>query len=222
MDLIAIAHPKFRPWLIDEAKRLGLVYRDQAFTPGKRGEYPESLETYRTTRAGLEIFLRPVKINDEPLLKDLYYSLSDTSLHRRFISERKDMPHERLQDFVIIDYTKEMVILAVLKKEEKEEVIGMGEYAIDETTHTAEVAFAIKDEYQNRGVGLEILSYLTFLAKRQGLLGFTAEVLMENQPMLHLFEKMGFDIEKRTTTGVYELKMRFREPHLSSIPDSGS
>jgi len=39
---------------------------------------------------------------------------------------------------------------------------------------------------------------LTFLAKRQGLLGFTAEVLMENQPMLHLFEKMGFDIEKRT------------------------
>src|SRR5512139_2578517 len=211
MDLIAIAHPKFRTWLIREAKNLSLIYKDQAFIPGKKGEYPEGLETYRTTEEKLEIFLRPVKINDEPLLKNFFYSLSDTSLHRRFISERKDMPHERLQEFVIIDYTKEMVILAVLKKGEKEEVIGMGQYGIDETTHTAEVAFAIRDEYQNKGVGSEILAYLTFLAKRQGLLGFTAEVLMENQPMLHLFEKMGFDIEKRTTTGVYELKMGFRE-----------
>ena len=210
MDLIAVAHPKFRPWLIEEAKRLGLIYRDQAFIPGKRGEYPEILETYRTTEEGLEILLRPVKMNDEPLLKDFFYSLSDTSLHRRFISERKDMPHEWLQSFVVIDYTREMVILAVLKKGEKEEVIGMGQYGIDEGTRTAEVAFAVRDEYQNKRVGLEILKYLTFLAKRQGLLGFTAEVLMENQPMLHLFEKMGFDIEKRRTTGVYELKMGFR------------
>jgi acyl-CoA hydrolase/GNAT superfamily N-acetyltransferase len=212
MDLIAIAHPNFRPWLIEEAKRLGLIYRDQAFIPGEKGIYPEDLETYRTTEAGLEIFLRPVKINDESLLKDFFYSLSDTSLYRRFISERKDMPHERLQDFVIIDYTKEMVILAVLKKGEKEEVIGMGQYGINEGTHTAEVAFAVQDEYQNKGVGSEILSYLTFLAKRRGLLGFTAEVLRENQPMLHLFEKMGFIIEKRSSTSVLELKMAFREP----------
>jgi GNAT superfamily N-acetyltransferase len=87
----------------------------------------------------------------------------------------------------------------------------MGQYGIDEATHTAEAAFAVQDQYQNKGVGLEILSYLTLLAKRRGLLGFTAEVLRENQPMLHLFEKMGFDIEKRTVTGVYELKMAFRE-----------
>ncbi|HOE21372.1 MAG TPA: acetyl-CoA hydrolase/transferase C-terminal domain-containing protein, partial [Spirochaetota bacterium] len=37
MDLIAIAHPKFRPWLIEEAKKDGLIYRDQAFIPGKKG-----------------------------------------------------------------------------------------------------------------------------------------------------------------------------------------
>jgi hypothetical protein len=48
------------------------------------------------------------------------------------------------------------------------------------------------------------------LAKRVGLLGFTAEVLVENKPMLHLFEKMGFDIQKRSGSGVYELKMAFR------------
>ena len=56
-----------------------------------------------------------------------------------------------------------------------------------------------------------MLSYLTYLAKREGLLGFTAEVLVENRPMLHLFEKMGFDTQKRSEQGVYEMKMAFRE-----------
>jgi acyl-CoA hydrolase/GNAT superfamily N-acetyltransferase len=212
MALIAIAHPKFQPWLIQEAKKLNLIYKDQAFIPGKRGQYPEELETYRTTKSGLEILLRPVRISDEHLLKDFFYSLSDTSLYKRFISMRKEMPHERLQEFVVIDYTREMVILATLQKAEGvEEVVGIGQYSIDERTNTAEVAFVVRDDYQGKGIGTELLAYLTYLAKRQGLHGFTAEVLEENRPMLHLFEKMGFDIEKRRAEGVYELKMAFRE-----------
>jgi acyl-CoA hydrolase/ribosomal protein S18 acetylase RimI-like enzyme len=210
MELIAIAHPTFRPWLIEEAKKLNLIYPDQAFIPGRRGEYPEHLETRRTTRSGLEILLRPVKISDEPPLKDFFYSLSDNSLYRRFISVRKDMPHERLQEFVIIDYTQQMVVLAVIPQGEKEIVVGMGQYSIIETTHTAEVGFAVRDDYQNKGIGSEMLSYLTYLAKRQGLLGFYAEVLAENRPMLHLFDKMGFDIKKRREEGVYELEMMFK------------
>ncbi|MBN1613206.1 MAG: GNAT family N-acetyltransferase [Deltaproteobacteria bacterium] len=210
MSLISIAHPKFRPWLIEEAKKRDLIFRDQAFIPGKRGEYPEALETYRTTRTGLQVLLRPVKIKDEPLLKDFFYALSDTSLYRRFLSLRKDMPHERLQDFVIIDYTKELVILAVIGSEKNELIVGVGQYGIDEATHTAEVAFAVRDDHQNRGIGGELLTYLTYLAKREGLLGFTAEVLVDNQPMLHVFEQGGFDIKKKSDAGVYDLKLAFR------------
>jgi len=211
MELISIAHPKFKPWLIEEAKQAGWIYKDQAFIPGERGRYPEDLETYRTTRTGLDILFRPVKISDEPLLKDFFYSLSDNSMYRRFISYRKDMPHERLQEFVIIDFTKEIVILAVVQKEDQEVVVGVGQYGIDEMTHTAEVAFAVRDGYHNQGIATELLSYLTYLAKRQGLLGFTAEVLVENKPMLRVFEKGGFDVQKRASAGVYELKMAFRE-----------
>jgi acyl-CoA hydrolase/GNAT superfamily N-acetyltransferase len=209
MELIAIAHPKFRPWLIGEAKKNNLIYRDQAFIPGKAGEYPEELEAYRTTGNGLEILLRPVRISDEPLIKDFFYSLSDKSLYRRFMSQRQDMPHDRLQEFVVIDYTKEMVILAVIPEGEKETLAGLGQYSINEGTHTADVALVVKDEFQNRGIGTELLNYLTQLAKRQGLHGFTAEVLAENKPMLHLFEKAGFDMEKGLSSGVYELNISF-------------
>ncbi len=208
MELIAIAHPKFRPGLIEQAKELNLIYADQAFIPGKKGEYPEELETYRTTKDGQEVLFRPVKISDEPLLKDFFYSLSDKSMYRRFISFRTDMPHERLQEFVIIDYTKEMAVLAVIQDGEREDIAGLGQYTINETNHSADVAFTVKDEYQNRGIGTELLSYLTQLAKRQGLLGFTAEVLVENEPMLHVFEKL-LDVKKSVDSGVYYLDMDF-------------
>jgi acyl-CoA hydrolase/L-amino acid N-acyltransferase YncA len=210
MALISIAHPKFRPWLIEEAKKRGLIFKDQAFIPGKQGEYPADLETYATTKTGMQIFIRPVKINDEPLLKDFFYSLSDRSIERRFISARKDMPHERLQNFVIIDYTKEVVLVVIRGEENNQYIAAVGQYGIDEATHTAEVAFAVRDDQQNSGIGFELLKYLTYLAKRQGLLGFAADVLVENKPMLHVFEKGGFDIKKKMDSGVYELTLKFK------------
>jgi len=213
MDLIAIAHPRFRPWLIEAARKRSLIYKDQVFIPGERGMYPEDLETYRTTRKGLEIFLRPVKITDETILKDFFYDLSEDSMYMRFFSTRRDMPHKRLQEFVVVDWSRKMEILAVIKENERdrETIIGVGQYELIPDNYLAEVAIVVRDEYQGRGVGGELLSYLTYIARRDGLLGFTAETLVENKAIVGLFEKMGFHTEKRREEGVYEMKMLFRK-----------
>ncbi len=211
MELISIAHPKFRPWLIEEAKKSSLIYQDQKFIPGERGEYPGHLETFRTTKTGLEILLRPVKISDEPLLKEFFHRFSDESLYLRFFSMRQDLPQEFVQKFVVIDYTRQMVVLAILQAEGKEKVIAVGQYWIQEGTHTGNVAFAVRDDYQKQGVGSVLFSYLTYLGRKQGLHGFTAEVLMDNRAALRLCATMGFDIEKTWSAGVYNLKMMFRK-----------
>ncbi len=212
MALISIAHPKFQSWLIEEAKKLSLIYKDQAYIPGKGGEYPEDLETLTTTKSGLKILIRPVRISDEPLLKDFFYSLSETTIYRRFIMDRKEMPHEKLQGtFVVIDYTKQMVILAVVEEEGRETITGVAQFRGHEGSHTAEVAIVVKDAFQNRGIGTELLRHLTYIAKRQGLLGFSAEVLKENRIMLHLFEKIGFTMEKESLPDVYSLRLGFKE-----------
>jgi acyl-CoA hydrolase/GNAT superfamily N-acetyltransferase len=210
MELIAIAHPKFRQWLIEEAKKANLIYKDQAFIPGEKGEYPESLETFRTTQTGLEVLLRPVKISDEPLVKEFFHGVSDESLYRRFFSIRQDLPHELLQRFAIVDYTKQMVILAVIPQGPKEEIIGIGQYWIQEEMHTADVAFAVRDDYHNKGIGYELFQYLFHLARRRGLLGFTADVLMDNRAMMRLCRKMGLEVVRTDESGVYNLKMMFR------------
>jgi acyl-CoA hydrolase/GNAT superfamily N-acetyltransferase len=210
MSLIAVAHPKFRPQLVEEAKKLNLIYRDQTFIPGEKGEYPEYIETVRTTQKGQVLHLRPVRIDDEPLIKDFFYDLSDKSLQTRFMTSRRDVPHEMRQQFVVIDYTREMVILATIEKNGKEVVVGMGQASKDLNALTAEAAFAVRDSYQGKGIGSELLSYLTFLAKKEGLQGFTAEVLVENKSMLHVFEKAFPDMKKKVEAGTYELIMRFQ------------
>ena len=208
MALIAIAHPKFRPWLIAEAKKRHLIYSDQAFIPGKEGEYPEDMETRVTLKGGEEIFFRSVKISDEPLLKEFFYSLSPQTMFRRFVSTRRDMPHERLQEFVIINNAEEVSIQAIIRDDPKEELVGIGRYYLDVNTHTAEVAFTVKDSFHNRGIGTELLDYLIYLAKKRGLIGFVAELLTENKPMLHVLSKAGFQIV-RTENNMHFMKMEF-------------
>ncbi len=210
MALIAIAHPDFQPWLLEEAKKAHLIYEDQAFMPGTRGIYPEHLETFRTTRKGLRIFLRPVKITDEGLMKEFFYSLSPKSMHKRFMSYRVEMPHERLQQYLPVDYEKDMAIVALVKEGDNEVLVGLAQYFLNRDRHTAEVAIVVRDSFQNKSVGTEMLFYLTAIARQRGLLGYTAEVLLDNEPMLRLFDKLGFDIERRWDEDTYSLDIPFK------------
>jgi acyl-CoA hydrolase len=100
MELIAIAHPKFRPWLIEEAKKLNLIDQKQKFVPGPRGKYMEEYEAHRTTKTGLELLLRPIRISDETRVREFFNSLSDKSLYLRFFTPRAYVPHESLQDIM--------------------------------------------------------------------------------------------------------------------------
>ncbi|MDM8530873.1 GNAT family N-acetyltransferase [Anaerolineales bacterium HSG25] len=210
MALTAVAHPDFRSWLIEEARQRKLIYLDQTYMPGEKGAYPSNLENFRTTKTGLEVFMRPLKISDEPMLKTFFYDLTEQSLYTRFMAVRNEMPHERLQNFMMIDYTKDMVILALLPDEEREILVGVGEYYLNPDAHTAEASFLVQDGYQGQGLGTELLIYMTQIAKKQGLLGFSAETLMENIPMLRVFENV-HEAKKTFEDGIYFLDMPFRK-----------
>ncbi|MBN1289086.1 MAG: GNAT family N-acetyltransferase [Actinobacteria bacterium] len=225
MELISIAHPDFRLQLIEEAKQCHLIYQDQKFVPGKEGEYPEELERFRTISDGTEILMRPAKISDEPLIKDFFYSLSDKSNYRRFFTLMRYMPHKVLQDFVAVDYTKKMVILALLEEDEKETVIGVGQYAVLGETRTAEVAIAIRDEYQNRGIGTALFKHLGLIAKREGLHGFSGDYIAENIAISRLVRKLDSEVKEEISQGVCHFETVFEGPskqELKQTEEQGS
>lgn len=206
MSLIAIAHPKFRPWLVEEAKKRNLVYKDQAFFPGEKGEYPEHLETHRTTRQDVRLFLRPVKISDEPLIKDFYYALSDKSIYQRFMSFRRHLPHSELQkQFVVIDYTSEMAILALKKHRGQEVIAGSAQYYILEGTLSAEISIIVRDDFQKMGIGFELFSYMVTIAKNQGLHTLIADIMPDNIALFSLIEKMDLKFDRKWESGLIHI-----------------
>jgi RimJ/RimL family protein N-acetyltransferase len=117
-----------------------------------------------------------------------------------------------LQDYVVVDYSKDMAIVALLWQGEAmdEKAVGVCRYYLDNSAHTAEISFAVPDNYQSMGIATTMLTYLTTIARDRGLLGFTAEVLAVNHPMLHIFKQAGFEIDRTASEGnIYHLSKIF-------------
>ncbi len=204
MALINIAHPKFRKELLEAAKRLHFVYPDQLI-PTSIDLYPEQYESSEKI-AGQEILIRPVRAADEPLLKDLFYSLSDESIYRRYFNVIRYMPHERLQEELDLDYETRMAVAALVERQGVEDMVGLAQYVLDVSTNYAEAAFLVRDDWQGKGLGGMLVRTIVAIAQDKGVKGITATVMPENRAMLHLFYKLGFTVESRLEEGAYHLE----------------
>jgi len=69
----------------------------------------------------------------------------------------------------------------------------------------AEVAVAVIDEFQRRGLGSVLLAELARVARQHGIKTFQLIVLPENREMLALLRKMGWIHQAKLVGGVYEI-----------------
>ncbi|MHC4698292.1 MAG: GNAT family N-acetyltransferase [Planctomycetota bacterium] len=211
LALIQIAHPKFRPWLLAEAKGRNLVYPDQIELPVTTPIYPDHLERWIELKDKSRLFLRPLKLTDEPLLRDMFYKLSPESVHHRFFHMIKAMPHEKLQDMLRVDYESDMVLVTLTGSGEHAAIVGIAHYSNDRRTNFAEAAFLVRDDWQGKGIGTALVTILTEVARSHGIAGFTASVLSQNHGMLRVFHKWGYPVKSELESGVYNLKIPFTE-----------
>jgi len=212
LALITLAHPRFRERLLNQAKKLRYVYQDQILPPVYEPLYPGQWETYQIFPGELKVFFRPIKPTDERALQEFFYSLPDQDIYYRFLTAMKVFPHRNTQAMCNIDYEHEMAIVGVLGDIGNEKIIALGRYILDQKTNMAEVDFAVRAEYQKRGIGTFLLHYLCEIAKSKGIKGFCAYVLASNRKMLSVFHKVGYVIHSHLEEGVYEIWFRFDEP----------
>ena len=103
-----------------------------------------------------------------------------------------------------------MAIVGTLPEAHGEDIIAVGRYYLDPKTNRAEVAFVVRDDWQNRGIGtLPASTTSPTIAKRNGISGFTAEVLRENKRMQAVFNHSGLKVKSRLTDDVYSYEMEF-------------
>jgi ribosomal protein S18 acetylase RimI-like enzyme len=169
-------------------------------------------ETERTTRTGIKITLRPVRSKDKELLRFFAESLSEEDLYFRFF--RHVQPTEDLlKRLVNIDPTKQIAVLALVGSGETEKIVGVGRCFIDRRRTAAELVLTVGNEYQNKGIGRELLLHLISLARAQGLKGLTAQVLVDNADILRLLRSLDgieYDIQRKVEEGVFYLDMVFK------------
>ena len=89
-------------------------------------------------------------------------------------------------------------------------MIAIAHYLKDPRTNFADAAFLVRDDWQGKGIGTQIFSGLVEAAIRQGIAGFTADVLATNARMMQVFHKSGHPVESRLEEGVYSLRIPFQ------------
>lgn len=209
MALIQIAHPKFRPWLLGEAKARSLVYSDQIELPVQMTQYPDNFEQWIEVKNKRKLFCRPLKLTDESLVRELFYQLSQDTIHYRFFHMIKSMPHKKLQELLRVDYSQNMSLVVLTDSGEEGEMVGIAHYHNDTRTNLAQASFLVRDDWQGQGIGRKLLNSLVEFARMNGIGGFTADVLSHNSGMLRVFHDCGFPIKSKLVDGVYELTIPF-------------
>jgi GNAT superfamily N-acetyltransferase len=159
---------------------------------------------------GTQVTFRSIQPTDEPNVKDLFYALSQETIYYRFMSRMKHLPRQALKDFVFINHRSDVAIVGTLPEAFGEEIVAIGRYYLNPKTNLAEVAFVVRDGWQKRGIGTFLLRHLATIAKRNGIRGFTAEVLRANKPMQRVFQKSEFKIVSTPHEDVISFYMEFR------------
>ena len=209
MALISIAHPDFREELLAKAIEYKYLRPEMADVEGKIFIGPKELRTTMLLDDGTLVSFRAIHPTDEAGTRDLFYDLSKETVYYRYMSHMKRIPRKQVRNFVYIDHRNEVAVVGTLPEAYGEEIICVGRYYLDPKSNRAEVAFVVRDAWQNRGIGTFILKHLVNIAKRNGIAGFTAEVLRDNKAMQAVFNHSGLKVRSNLSEGVFHFDMDF-------------
>ncbi len=156
--------------------------------------YPSEYEFHEVLPDGTPVFIRPIKPEDEPLHIEFFYSLSRQTQYYRFFTYTSKITHEQIALFTHVDYDREIAIVAIIKENEKDKIIGVNRLSYIPYEDKYEFAIVVTDAWQGRGVAKILMEKLIFIAKDRKIKKIYGTVLAENRKMLNFVKKFGFKI----------------------------
>jgi acetate---CoA ligase (ADP-forming) len=166
-------------------------------------------------RDGTTLRLRPPVRDDADEVLAFLNRLSPESLYLRFHGWPALTPG-LIEPMLEPDWLERGSLVGTVVDDEGERIVALGSYARLRDPGSAEVAFAVADDLQGKGVGTRLLEQLAQLAGGVGIRSFVAEVLLENRQMLRVFEDAGFELTREFEGGLVEVRLTL-EPTTSYV-----
>ncbi len=164
---------------------------------------PRHWEADVLLRDGSTAHIRPMQPEDRALLVDFYSRVSDQSKYYRFFSPMPELSERDLDRFTQVDHRDRVALILLVGGQ----MIAVGRYDTVRPGY-AEVAFLVEDKHQGRGIGQLLLEHLAQAGRERGVEEFVAEVLPDNQAMIHTFKDAGYKVNSALEDGVMELIFR--------------
>ncbi|MCP3423608.1 bifunctional acetate--CoA ligase family protein/GNAT family N-acetyltransferase [Nocardioides pinisoli] len=164
---------------------------------------PRHWEADVLLRDGRTAHIRPIQPDDRDLLVEFYSRVSDQSKYYRFFSPMPELSERDLDRFTKVDHRDRVAMILLVAGQ----MIAVGRYDTIRPGY-AEVAFLVEDAHQGRGIGQLLLEHLAQAGRERGIQEFVAEVLPDNQAMIHTFKDAGYQVRSAFEDGVMELVFR--------------
>jgi RimJ/RimL family protein N-acetyltransferase len=137
------------------------------------------------------IQIRPLEPSDRSRLAALFKRLSPESRRRRFLGSKPELSERELRYFTEIDHHWHEALAAVDRRDGS--IVGIARYVgLADRPTAADVAVAVADEVQRRGIGTTLARCLIARARVNGFDVLTASTLWENRPARVLLRRHGF------------------------------
>jgi acetyl coenzyme A synthetase (ADP forming)-like protein len=159
--------------------------------------YPTQREATIVLRDGATLAVRPIRPEDEPALAKFFSSLSLESRVLRFFAAVANADSSA-KAMVNVDYRSRYGIVATAGSDAG--IVGHAMYATI-GPKKAELALAVADAYQGRGLGTILLGQLAEAAASAGIEVLEAVVRPENHRMFEVLRQSGFPVQSRSEPG---------------------
>lgn len=172
-----------------------------------------------TLQDGETINIRAISPKDKDLLLEGFHHLSPQSIKFRFFGLKKELTKDELIYLTEVDQEKHVALVATQYKDDSELIIGVGrfiEIERNDAHRSAEIALAVVDEHQNRGIGTILFKNLKKIAILKGITQFEAYVLSDNSRMCDIFRYCGYDYTFRRENDMLHISCKLRNETAGS------
>ena len=155
--------------------------------------YPSQWERHIALGDGWRIFVRPIRPDDEDLIRDHLAHVSKEDLRLRFFDSIKEFSHQFISRLIDLDYARAMAFVAI--DEATKEPLGVVRLHADAGHESGEYAILLRSDLKGRGLGWSLMQLIIEYAKSEGLKRISGQILQENTVMLKMCRELGFEIK---------------------------